>query len=75
MQLQLRDIKHTRERYIYPMLSAKLLTMTNPEHPLSRSQKFKTTKLGATAIELYRNSDVVDFNAGDTEEIESGKLF
>ncbi len=53
--LQLRDMKHVRERYIYPLLSAKLLILTDPEHPLSHNQKFKTTKIGIEAIEIYGN--------------------
>lgn len=53
--LQLRDMKHVRERYIYPLLSAKLLVLTDPEHPLSHNQKFKTTKIGIEPIEIYGN--------------------
>lgn len=58
IHLQLRDVKHIRERYIFPLLSAKLISMTDPEHPLSRTQKFKTTKLGVTALELYGQSEI-----------------
>lgn len=52
MHLQLTDAKHIRERYIFPLLSAKLLVMTDPEHPNSPKQKYKTTKLGSKAIIL-----------------------
>jgi ATP-dependent DNA helicase RecG len=52
MHLQLTDAKHIRERYIFPLLSAKLLVMTDPEHPNSPKQKYKTTKLGIKAVEL-----------------------
>ncbi len=54
MHLQLKDTKHVRERYIYPLLSAKLIAMTDPEHPLSSNQRFKTTKLGGNALTEYR---------------------
>lgn len=53
LHLQLKDVKHVRERYIYPLLSAKLIAMTDPEHPLSPNQRFKTTKLGENAFEIY----------------------
>lgn len=56
VNLQVKDVKHTRERYIYPLLSAKFLEMTDPEHPNSQSQRFKTTKLGKEAIEIYKEN-------------------
>ncbi len=56
MNLQIKDAKHIRERYIYPLLSAKLFEMTDPEHPLSQSQRFKTTKLGKEAVEIYKET-------------------
>ena len=46
LRLQVKDAKHVRERYIYPLLSAKLIIMTDPEHPQSPNQRFKTTKFG-----------------------------
>jgi len=54
MHLQLKDVKHVRERYIYPLLSAKLIVMTDPEHPLSPGQRFKTTKVGGNALAEYK---------------------
>ena len=51
--LQLKDMKHVRERYIFPLVTARLLTLTDPEHPLSHNQKFKTTKLGTEAIKIF----------------------
>ncbi len=54
IRLQLKDVKHVRERYIYPLLSAKLIIMTDPEHPLSPNQRFKTTKVGTNASAEYK---------------------
>lgn len=59
IQAQLKDLKHLRERYIYPLIGAKLLMMTDPEHPQSPSQRFKTTKLGKQAISEYRKSELL----------------
>lgn len=53
IRLQVKDIKHVRERYIYPLLSAKLIIMTDPEHPQSPNQRFKTTKFGNSALAEY----------------------
>ncbi len=53
MRLQVKDVKHVRERYIYPLLNAKLIMMTDPEHPQSPNQRFKTTKFGGTAVAEY----------------------
>ena len=54
MRLQVKDVKHVRERYIYPLLSAKLIIMTDPEHPQSPNQRFKTTKFGGNAVTEYK---------------------
>ncbi|MBX3288222.1 MAG: putative DNA binding domain-containing protein [Acidobacteria bacterium] len=54
MELKLRDAKHLRERYIYPLLEAKVIVMTDPTHPRSLSQRFKTTKLGKSVLEDWR---------------------
>jgi ATP-dependent DNA helicase RecG len=52
--MQLKDVKHIRERYLYPLQSLKLLSMTDPEHPLSHNQKFKITKLGVETLDSYK---------------------
>ncbi len=44
--LQLKDPKDMRERYLSPLLEAGRLSMTDPEHPRSRSQKYQTTTEG-----------------------------
>ena len=54
IRLHVKDVKHVRERYIYPLLSAKLIMMTDPEHPQSPNQRFKTTKIGGNALTEYR---------------------
>lgn len=54
IRLQVKDVKHVRERYIYPLLSVKLLVMTDPEHPQSPNQRFKTTKIGGNALTEYK---------------------
>lgn len=54
IHLQVKDIKHVRERYIYPLLSAKLIIMTDPENPQSPNQRFKTTKVGSNALAEYK---------------------
>lgn len=51
--LDLRDRKHLRERYIYPLMSARLLSMTSLE-PGSRVQVFQVTRLGSSAVKLYK---------------------
>ncbi|HXG83546.1 MAG TPA: RNA-binding domain-containing protein [Pyrinomonadaceae bacterium] len=54
IHLQVKDVKHVRERYVYPLLSAKLIVMTDPEHPQSSNQRFKTTKVGSSALAEYK---------------------
>ncbi len=54
IRLQVKDVKHVRERYIYPLLSARLIMMTDPEHPQSPNQRFKTTKIGDNISSEYK---------------------
>ena len=54
IHLQVKDVKHVRERYIYPLLSVKLIMMTDPEHPQSPNQRFRTTKIGEKALGEYK---------------------
>ena len=55
-RLRVKDAKHVRERYVFPLLSAKLIVMTDPEHPTSSAQKFKTTKFGKDVSETFKSS-------------------
>jgi ATP-dependent DNA helicase RecG len=48
--LKIKNVKHLRERYLTPLLSQGLLEMTDPEHPRARTQKYRTTSLGRSAL-------------------------
>ena len=50
-RLGLKDPQHFRERYLYSMLNRELVTMTDPEHPNSPQQKYRTTEAGMRALE------------------------
>lgn len=50
--LGLKDEKNVRVRYLRPLLDAGLLELTDPEHPSSRAQKYRTTDLGVAALRL-----------------------
>lgn len=49
--LKMRSAKHLRERYLKPLLAAGLLEMTDPEHPNSPTQKYRTTAVGTAMLE------------------------
>jgi ATP-dependent DNA helicase RecG len=44
--LSLKDVKSFRERYLQVALKEGLLEMTDPDHPRSHEQKFRTTEAG-----------------------------
>lgn len=44
--LGLKDLKYFRERYLYAALKSGQLEMTDPQHPRSHDQKFRTTARG-----------------------------
>jgi len=46
----MRSAKHLRERYLKPLMAAGLLEMTDPEHPNSPAQKYRTTKAGLAIL-------------------------
>lgn len=48
--LGLKNEKHVRARYLRPLVDAGLLELTDPEHPSSRGQKYRTTELGLAAL-------------------------
>lgn len=52
--LHIRNSKHLRERYLQPLLAAGLLEMTDPAHPRSRTQQYRTTQLGLTTLKQER---------------------
>ncbi len=56
-RLNLKDQKDTRQRYLVPAVVAGWLTMTDPLHPNSRAQKYRTTPQGLALL-----------NAEDQEE-------
>lgn len=45
-RLNIQDRQHLRERYLIPAIAADWLTMTNPTHPNSPKQKYRTTPQG-----------------------------
>lgn len=49
--LQLRSVKHLRERYLQPLVAAGLLAMTESAHPNAPTQKYVTTAAGRAALE------------------------
>ena len=49
-QLELRDAKHLRERYLLPLDEAGLLRFTEPANRAVRSQKYQTTKQGEALL-------------------------
>lgn len=55
-RLGLKDEKHVRTRYLRPLLEEGLLELTDPDHPSSRGQKYRTTDLGRAALKLSRTS-------------------
>jgi hypothetical protein len=50
--LKLKDEKNVRDRYLKPLVEAGLLELTDPEHPTSRGQKYRTTDLGLTVLRV-----------------------
>jgi ATP-dependent DNA helicase RecG len=55
-RLGLKDQKHVRARYLKPLLDQGLLALTDPDHPSSRGQKYRTTNLGQAALLLGRGT-------------------
>lgn len=49
-RLNLQDRRHLRERYLAPAISADWLTITDPAHPNSPEQKYRTTPLGVAYL-------------------------
>jgi hypothetical protein len=49
--LKIKNVKHLRERYLTPLIFYGLLEMTDPDHPRTRTQKYRTTSLGRSALE------------------------
>jgi len=49
-QLRLKDRTHLRERYIDPALAGGWVEHIIPEKPTSRSQQYRLTALGQTAL-------------------------
>ena len=50
-RLGLKDPRNFRENYLYPMLQRGLVAMTDPEHPNSPQQKYRTTETGISLLE------------------------
>jgi ATP-dependent DNA helicase RecG len=56
--LKLKDEKNVRARYLKPLVEAGLLELTDPEHPTSRGQKYRTTDLGMTVLRVSGEDQV-----------------
>ena len=50
-RLNLQDRQHLRERYLAPAIAADWLTMTDPAHPNSPEQKYRTTPHGMAYLD------------------------
>ncbi len=57
-EINLKDVRNLRERYLVPLVAAGLLAMTDPEHPTSPMQKYVTTPLGIAALRQLEKSEV-----------------
>lgn len=55
--LGLRDVQHFRLNYLWPLMEGGLLAMTNPAHPTSPTQKYKTTALGVALLEQFQEKN------------------
>jgi ATP-dependent DNA helicase RecG len=55
-RLGLRSIQNLRQRYIIPLTKAGLLAMTDPEHPNSPAQKYRTTPLGSAILDQHQET-------------------
>jgi ATP-dependent DNA helicase RecG len=56
-RLGLKDEKHVRTRYLKPLLDGRLLELTDPDHPSSRGQKYRTTDLGLAALKAAKKGE------------------
>ena len=48
--LGISDRKQLGTRYLAPLIAQGYLTMTEPEHPKSRAQRYQTTRKGLTYL-------------------------
>ena len=49
-RLRLRNVNHFRRTYLNPLIEQGLLAMTDPEHPSSPMQKYRTTERGDKSL-------------------------
>jgi ATP-dependent DNA helicase RecG len=56
--LRLKDEKNVRDRYLKPLVEAGLLELTDPDHPTSRAQKYRTTELGLAVLRVSGEDQV-----------------
>jgi hypothetical protein len=50
-RLGLKDGRNMRQRYLNPAIGAGWLAMTDPEHPNSPAQKYRTTTEGMASLQ------------------------
>ena len=58
-RLNLKDRKNLRERYLLPAIAEGWLTGTDPLHPNSPTQKYRTTPKGVAALNAADNPEAV----------------
>ncbi len=55
-EINLKDVRNLRQRYLGPLVAAGLLAMTDPEHPTSPMQKYVTTPFGRASLRQLEKS-------------------
>ena len=60
VRLNLRNQKDARQRCLMPAMAAGWLTMTDPAHPNSPAQKYRTTPLGLALLNVEEGQEEAD---------------